>query len=355
LPITTLFSNADFSKSQLQISFSPFGVLYDFFTYLCNAKTNQQKMISQKKQEQKTMKKHTITTLLILAMLCIFSSCRKLITDEFPDMVPKPTVNAIIREGEPIIMHVSLAGKIDKNPLKGFENATIRLFIDDVFVDNLESVGDGFYESEIIGVQGKIYVFEVDIPNFSTLRCETFMPNSEFIHNIQHINDAGRDAEGLITPALRITFTNNPNQRQFFDLSIKINRGSREGDSWSAVLLNVSDPVLLGEGLPITTFSNRMIQDTIYTMYLEYTTGSSGSLDYGPTMMNLYPLIIELRTIDSSYYHYLRSVYLYERAIFGSNIGEIYPPYSLYSNVRDGYGIVTSFSRHTYDTIFPKR
>jgi hypothetical protein len=293
-----------------------------------------------------------ISILISLLLIGAFSSCRKLITDEFPDFASKPTVNAIIRAGEPITVHVSLAGKIDSIRLNGVENAVVRLFIDNILVDNLESVGDGFYESELLGEQEKRYAFEIDIPNFSTLRCETFMPKSEFIRSIEHLDDAGRDPDGMPCNALRITFTNNPNQRQYFQLSIMTYVDERI-DYWtgdtiparighSVELFNISDPVLLGEGLPIPVFSNRMIRDTVYTMYLEYVNSSP-------------PLLIELRTIDESYYHYLRSVYLYERNIFRNDIGEIYPPYSLYSNVPGGFGIVGSFSRHTYDIIYLTR
>jgi hypothetical protein len=307
------------------------------------------------------MKNFNLVLVLIIC-ICTFSSCRKLITEDFPDFDPKPTVNAIIRDGESIMVHVSLAKKIDSIPLSGVENAVVRLFVDNVLVDDLESVGDGFYESEFLGEQGKLYALEVTIPDFETVRSQTFLPHSEFIRSIQHINDAGRDEDGLSIPALRITFTNNPNQRQYFQLSV---RTYQEGfvDYWGNIIpdymdpvavLNISDPVLLGEGLPILVFSNRMITDTIYTMYLEYTTGSASSSGSG-WQMTLYPLIVELRSIDESYYHYLRSVFLYERNIFSSNIGEIYPPVPLHSNVQGGFGIVTSFSRHTYDIIYPTR
>jgi hypothetical protein len=318
--------------------------------------------------------KKTFPFLLLLIWICAFTSCRKLITDQFPDKEPKPVVNSIIRAGETIFMHVSLSGKIDTMQLSGAENATVQLYVDGVWVDNLVHTKNGFYESNILGEQQKRYTFHVTIPNFSTIICETFLPNSEFIRSIQHINDAGRDSDGISCPALKITFTTNPEVRQYFQLNIATLWESylRDSTGWfirdsngnyisyyatgSIELLNLSDPVILGEGLPIPVFSNRMISDTTYTMYLEYTTNSAGR-DYedGPMIMGLYPLLIELKSIDSSYYHYLRSLYLYERGLYSSWIGEIYPPHQLYSNINGGYGLVGSFSKHVADTIFPKR
>ena len=194
--------------------------------------------------------------LLLFVAACTFPSCRKLITDQFPDFEPKPTVNAIIRDGEPIVVHVSLAQKIDATLLSGVENAIVRLFVDNVRVDDLMHTGDGFYESELFGEQERHYAFEIDIPNFSTLRCETFVPKSEFIRSIQHIEDAGRDPDGLSCPALKITFTNNPDRMQYFVLSIRAYMNGYvdyRGDTiparvgHSVELLNISDPVILGE------------------------------------------------------------------------------------------------------------
>jgi hypothetical protein len=118
-------------------------------------------------------------------------------------------------------------------------------------------------------------------------------------------------------------------------------------------LINITDPVILSESLPITTFSNKLLKDTVYTMYLEYTTGSSGSSG-GPIQMHVYPLIVELRSITADYYHYLQSFYLYERSLYNNNIGEIYAPYPIYSNVPEGYGIVGAYSSFICDTVFPE-
>ena len=316
------------------------------------------------------MKKNIIisVSILLLVGVCALSSCRKLITDEFPDKKPKPTINSILQDGEYIQIHISLSGKIDTMPLGGVENAVVKLFENGTFVEILEYEDDGFYTSTISAKQGNNYVFEVSIPNFEPVRSEVYLPNSEFIRKIEHINNAGRDQDGLSCPALRITFTTNPSEQQFFELSVRMvsehtdYTWDKDSNRWVSgatytsyspvTLLNIFDPVILGEGFPIPVFSNRMIRDTVYTMYLEYTTNRASSINHEPIQMTLYPLLIELRSISESYYHYLRSFYLYDRE---SAIGEIYPPHSLFSNVEGGFGIVGAFSKHTYDTIFPQR
>lgn len=296
----------------------------------------------------KQQKYKFVTIIFLLLGIFLMPSCRKLITDQFPEMEPQPTVNSIVRDGEKISVHVSLSGKLDVMPLSVVENASVQLYVDSVLVEDLAYTEDGIYASSMVAEQEKQYTIRVNIPNFPIVVCETYVPKSELITSIQHINNAGKNSEGLSCPALKITFTNNPAIRQYFDLSINAVGGH------SISLINIVEPVILGEGLPLTVFSNRMIKEPTYTMYLEYTTNSATKKD-DDWEMKLYPLLIELRSIDASYYHYLRSVYLYERSLYGSSIGEIYPPHQLYSNINDGYGLFTSFSKYVSDTIYPNR
>ncbi len=319
--------------------------------------------------------------MLLLILAVAFSSCRKLIRDEFPYMEPKPVVNAIIRDGVPISVHVSLSGQLDTMPLNAVENAVVNLFVDGVFAEQLthrspdsaryydyDNLENGHYTSTLFAQQGKHYSLEVSVPGVSNVHCETYLPHSERILDVQYLKNAGVDQDGLRCPALKITFSNNPNEVQYFQMSINMfslrfhHRRDTINDTliwrtWeeygpysSYELTNLSDPVILGEGLPITVFSNRMIKGDSYTMYLEFTI-------YGGMIINgereLPPVVVELRSISPAYYHYLRSYYLYERNLEMNDIGAIYPPHQLYSNIDGGYGIFGSYSSFVSDTIKP--
>ncbi len=320
-------------------------------------------------------------TLIILLLIGAgaLSSCRKLISDTFPDMSPKPTVNALIRNGEPISVHVSLAQKIDAMPLSSEENATVKLFVDGVFAETLTYEQPdsaiyyysrpGYYTSSLSGELGKHYALEVSIPNLSdtlTARCETYLPHSEQILSIQFIENAGKHGEGYSVPGLRVTFANNPAERRYYELSIKtyeILIGQFSANDTTFIpnnieieLVNISDPVILGEGLPIPVFSNRMIKDSTYTMYVEFTNGMYGSGASTDNVMRMYydALFVELRSITPAYYHYLHSYYLYNKSINLSDIGEVYTPYPLYSNVDGGYGVFGAYSKKETYTFISK-
>jgi hypothetical protein len=69
--------------------------------------------------------------------------------------------------------------------------------------------------------------------------------------------------------------------------------------------------------------------------------------------MELFPLIVEFRTIDLSYYQYCRQLYLYQLGRYPEAFSGNVSPTGLYSNVKNGLGIFGAYSAVVADTIFP--
>ncbi|MEG2336478.1 MAG: DUF4249 family protein [Bacteroidales bacterium] len=306
---------------------------------------------------------------LILIVFLICSSCTKIVQEEFPDFAEKPVVNSLFIDGVPIQVYVSLTKKLDKTPLEGFDNAIIKLFEEERFIEVIPSVGKGMYKSSMLAKQGKQYILEIEIKDFDKKILKASPPPQEKIVNIIHINEAGVNNDGYTCPAFKITFTTDPTKKEYFQI---------RADSWNSYydyseysenseippprplkkspvqIINISDPILLNESLPILVFSNEKIKESVYTMYIEYD-GNRGLKRINGVFKNvLCPLSIELQSIDSAYYHYLKSAYLYERGRTESSIGEVYSNYQLFSNIPGGYGLVGAYSVDKYDTIFPE-
>ncbi|MEG1572852.1 MAG: DUF4249 family protein, partial [Bacteroidales bacterium] len=235
------------------------------------------------------------------------------------------------------------------------------------------SVGEGVYKSSLLAKQGKRYTLEVKIKDFDKQVFKITPPRKEKILNIVHINEAGVETDnGVTCPAFKITFTTNPNKKEYFQIRASYwhdyysywrNHEKQDDEesgfhieSYPVYIINISDPILLNEGLPILVFSNEQIKESVYTMYIEYS-GSGNNRDFkmvnGVSKQVLCPLSIELLSIDSAYYQYLKSAYLYDRGRFDGGIGQVYQPYQLFSNIPGGYGLVASYSLDKYDTIFP--
>ncbi len=285
-------------------------------------------------------------------MLFILYSCRELVKDEFQDFTPVPTVNSILINGSNIKVQVSLAGKLDTNQLVLVDNAEVLLYVDGVYKETLSLSDEGIYSSSIVVEKLKTYRCEVSIPGYKTIICSDSIPETAIISNIFHIDKAGKDEEGMTYPAIKFTFTNDPSEKLYFEVVLRMIQYGHES---VANLETITDPVLLNEGLPIALFSNETLKDYNYTMTLNYFTGGAMSINGGPLQTVLYPLILEVRSVSSNYYHFVKQKYLYEKGRYPEFMAASTSVFPLYSNISGGYGIFAGYSTMKSDTIFPDK
>lgn len=282
-------------------------------------------------------------------VVIFFSGCYKPIDHLSPQMNDLTTVNSILQEGCPVKVHVSLAGKLDTVPAKAIENAQVELYVDGVFAEKLNHIENSLYMGKTVVEGGKEYFCKAIIPDADTLYCSDKMPLAQKIIKIEHINIAGKDEEGTSYPAIRLTFSNNPNIRTYYEIQISL--FAYKDEISFPNILNVVDPVILNEGLPILLFSNELISDSFYTIHINYNSGSSGGIDFKRS--TLYPLIVELRTVSYNYYRFRKQYYLYEQGRFANGITETMTAAPLFSNVKNGTGIFAGYSSMFSDTIKP--
>jgi hypothetical protein len=292
-----------------------------------------------------------MTKYFTIILIFLLLSCRDLVETTPASITPKPVLNSLLKAGNPVAVHLSLTRMMDAKQIKGIQDATVELFIDEEFVELMQYEEGGWFVSDAIAHAGKSYSFRVQIHGHEIVSAQTKIPEPYALLNIEHIAIAGREEQGETYPAVHFTFENNPGKELFFNAHIRLfSSGSYEG---IGQLKNIIDPILLNEGIPLLLFSNEKIKDDKYTMIVNYTTGSHSGVGDGQWVTNLYPFIIELRSVSKEYYQYNRQKYLYETGRFpefgiGANIA-----FPLFSNVEGGYGIVASYSSFVSDTIYP--
>ncbi len=286
----------------------------------------------------------------LILFLLLFSSCRKLVQNEFPEFLPVPVVNSILIADSLIKVHVSLAEKLDTYKLGWVENARVSLCTDGQFTEEFSYSEKGFYSGITIVEPGKTYSCEVEIPGFETVSCIDSIPEPTEFLDIIHKNIAGFDVEGMSYPSITFTFKSNPVKSEYYEAVIKF---FDYGSTSNALIIYITDPVLLNEGLPIAVFSNELIKQDTYTMSLNYTTGSASSIDNEPLHTDLFLLCLELRSISYDYYRYVKDLYLYETGRYPAIVGGVVTPFQLHSNVENGLGIFAGYSHVVSDTIFP--
>lgn len=296
----------------------------------------------------KKVKRFLTICIFMLIALC-FSGCRKLVDYEYQNFIPAPVINSMIKAGEPLTVHISIAAKFKETEITSIDNAMVNLYGDDGFIEQLTLSGNGIYVSETTAEPKIKYQIKVNIPGFSEAVCKAIIPVATSISAIEHISVAGKDTEGVTYPSIKFTFHSIPSEEQYFEARIRLFQPEYE---YNAEIINIVDPVLLNEGLPLTVFSNDLITDTVYTMTINYSTASSGSSG-GSYYMTLFPFILEIRSVSKDYYLFTRQKYLYDTGRFpefGLSTNTAFP---LYSNVENGYGIFIGYSAVVSDTIYP--
>jgi hypothetical protein len=295
--------------------------------------------------------------ILLACTLFILAGCYEKVDWEPPPFDTKPVMNSVLVTGKPVRVHVSLTVPYVANEAVIVEDAEVNLFIDGVFVETLAYQDKGYYQSQIVAEAGKEYVCEVHLDNFPVMRGSVTLPKPNQILGVEHINIAGVDEEGLTYPAVKLTFANDPDIFSCHEVTINTLEYFRDVPYWRRpAIINYIDPVLLNEGLPITVFSNEIIGKDSYTMTINYTTGSYYSQDGGPTVTSLYPFKVEFRTLSHCYYRYSKQLFLYEynnEEPFFS--GGVLTPFTLYSNIENGYGIFAGYSSVFSDIIDPNQ
>lgn len=287
-----------------------------------------------------------------LFMILLFTvSCRELVTDEFPDFTTVPTVNSILIKDSIIKVQVSLAGKLDTNRLALVDNAEVLLYVDGNFRETLTLTDDGMYSSSTVVEPRRNYRCDVSIPGYEPVTCNDAIPMPAAISNIIHIDNAGKDEEGMTYPAVKFTFTNNPSEKQYFEVAIRLIRGRYEN---VAALKTITDPVLLNEGLPLALFSNESITGSSYSMTINYFTGSASSYNGGQMQTDLYPVVLEFRSVSQDYYKFVKQKYLYELGRYPEFMAASTTAAPLFSNIKNGYGIFAGYCSVRSDTIYPE-
>lgn len=287
-------------------------------------------------------------TLLILLTIC---SCREIVTDEFPGFSPIPAVNSILIAGKPMKVHVSLAEKLDTNQLTLVNDADISLYTDGNYAETLQPDENGIYFSSSKVEPLRTYKLEVSVPGYETIICTEKLPSPAPILNIIHNNNAGKDEEGMIYPSVTLSFKTDPAERQYYEIVMRLLQHDYES---TATLKKITDPVLLNEGLPLTIFSNEVIRDSVYSMTINYFTGSAGYSGNEPYHTTLFPLIIELRSCSRNYYQFVKQKYLYDKGRFPEFLAASTNAFPLFSNIPGGYGIFAGYSVVVSDTLFLK-
>src|SRR5690554_2051555 len=280
---------------------------------------------------------------IILVLLITTTGCYDKVNSPAPEFDTKPVVNAIIVAGNEITVRVSLAVPFSSKKVPVVDNAEVLLYVNNELTDPLEHIGEGVYESQLVAQEETEYRCEVTIPGYPPATGSAFIPKHQDVSIVEHINFSGTNEEGVPYPAIKISFDNQPNKLQYFQVVIMI----LEDDYTSTQKYSspIIDPVLLSERLSLLVFSNKTIQGNSCKMTINYNNGRNIYWHNGVIIQSFMPIQVELRSITYDYYKYVRQLYLYEMSNGDINFSpNTTPTFKLHSNIKNGYGIFAGYS-----------
>jgi hypothetical protein len=271
--------------------------------------------------------------LICISLLLLFSSCRKIVQDEFASFENKITLNSILVEGETAKLHLSLTNGLNEYALSNITNAQIEMYNQDSLRINFEYDKNGIYISDYLVNENDKFTL--------TVRTETDSINTSCVVPIKtefldfYVQErAWVNYEGLLQPEVNFTVPNNKSETKYFEASILIYNKIGE-------YVDMEDPILYFDNIGEH-------KDSIYKkVRLKFTSFSSSSESY----QYKYKLII--KSVDKNYYEYVKSFEDYNISREPNFSTSSVVPTNLYSNIENGYGVFCAYSQVCSEIIEP--
>ncbi len=281
---------------------------------------------------------------LILFAVIVLVSCTKEIPIVFNEEDKQLVVNSIFSPNRPFSFNFSYTA----SPLSDYDTILLSDFRFILF-ENGEAILDSNLVSHDLNTSiypkpNTSYSLELWSKNNPALIANDIIPQLVKIDEARLIFPAGLDKYGEYCAHAEITFTDPPNQKNYYELFIF--RGSEGNNYWNGTNdVQNHDPVLINEGdldyFPETFFfSDELFDGEKYTITIV-----EGGFSYPNGSMDSHTAV--LRSVSESYYEYRKysTRHFYNQQFQGDFLDLIFRgvPQTLYTNVINGYGIFAGY------------
>lgn len=299
------------------------------------------------------MKRYRLFLPAVVCIVVALAGCHSLVEDTFAAYAEKPVLNAVLQSDSIIRVNLSFTANLGDSALVFVENATVEIQSTEGWTEKLTYIDNGLYESEHIAKANETYTCRAKINGYPLVTASTTAPAPTAIGAVIFTPTASKDEEGLDVASIRFPIVNHPNRSLYWEVRMleereRYNsylRGEELSIEKTYIYMQAgNDLVLQNEALPLTVFSNKRMTGNTYEVLFYIPWWSIGMISNGEPMINPdTEFYIELISADESYYRYKKQEYLYETS-GGTGFGSSTQSYSLYSNVKNGLGIFTSFT-----------
>ena len=311
--------------------------------------------------------KAKVLSLSVFIIILMFS-CETLVEIEVPPIEQKPVLNCLFAENEQFKVYLSLSMSVNDTSETKIKGASVSLFANNEFIEELADSGKGFYKSSHFAELNREYRIEANINGFETLVASDALFEKIIIDSVFFKKDAVVNPyEGELNPEVNIIFNDNVNINNYYEIALiethkspTLNEDGLDYINTELIIDNdpiayslINDPALNSEDLigwiNCIPFSDKTFNGSKYHLKIPLV------LDEFNYEQNFNPeqsLFIIFNITSYNYYKYKTTMdkhifnqsgsIPYENILF-INSGN---PVEMYSNVENGYGIFAGYIQH---------
>jgi hypothetical protein len=300
--------------------------------------------------------------LYIQGILCLLlAGCSKEITLRNSDPESKLVLNCILIADEPIVANVSHTANVTYNESMYVNNAIVELWTGNTFIEEMKYTKDGEYTTQVRAKEGMSYTLKARVQGYEQVEGTDSVPKSaRIIDSKYEKGDHPYISAGELEyyADYSIVFNDDPKCVNFYEVLFAFQMKDTDSTYFISLpsVCRIPDPVIDDEGLinffPETyIFSDQRNNGSGFNIEMSFSASSSSSFTK-PLINGNDGSYTILRTISKNYYVFLKSWYIHRYNLqLSSSITEmIYEgltgnPIPLYTNVKNGYGIVVAYSQ----------
>ena len=304
--------------------------------------------------------------------LVLFASCEKDV--EFKGEMTKSVlvVNSFVSPDSVVSANVSESKFFleEESTITGIENATVSVYVNDVFKEKMIHTDKGNYTGTYIPTIGEIIKLVVTVPNKTDVSCQdnvltrpeivsvdTAVTSEHSYYNYTVKDIINKDgSKGYVYDTIskqvysdyefKIKIKDNGNEKNYYRLAVVRKHTYTDGTVHYGdpqISDNIdpeaysSDPLQSGDDSnPFSIFADDIINGKEYTM--KFKLSESTTMYYDQSQNDKTEMIIAVQQISKDYYLYLRT-----RAV--ANEDNVFSePVQIHCNIKNGLGVFGSYS-----------
>ena len=294
--------------------------------------------------------------ILVLLMGLIASSCEDFFiqTIEYTGEQQKSLIvlNSLLDKDSTIQVNLSKSTFVlNTNEMIFLNNGTVKLYVEDAYVEDMSFTSEGNYISSLKGEIGKKYKVEANVPGYDPVVAENFIPSNIQILSVDTSHMSNQWGDRYI--ALTVSIKDNADEENFYKIVGEIKQVYDYGDgnvfetiyefgfASEDPLLNpnAGADIFNSEGESSPYFSDELINGEEYQLKINLSEYYFSEDTY-------------IKSLKIKIYSYTKDTYLFVRSRDAQYNDFIDNPFSdpvpIYSNIEGGIGIFGGRNATTY-------